>query len=77
MAIRIRTLTWKTVREELKTQSDIELIVQAVELRKLIYIVKGRFGTKDPLLLELIYRELERRGFKIRVKERLGIAKKK
>ena len=67
----------ETVKEELKTQSDIELIVQAVELRKLIYVAKGCFGKKDPLLLELIYRELERRGFKIRVKERLGIAKKK
>lgn len=67
----------KTVKEELKTHSDIELIVQAIELRKLIYVAKGRFGKKDPLLLELIYRELERRGFEIRAKERLAIAKKK
>lgn len=65
----------RTIREELKTRNRIELIVQAVELDKSIYVTKC-FGTKDPLLLELIYRELERRGFEIRGKKRLGIAKK-
>ena len=66
----------KTVREELENQSNGELMADARALYESIYVT-GCFGRKDTLLLELAYRELERRGYDIREVKRLGITRKK
>ena len=66
----------KTTKEELEAQSDDELIVDAKALYESIYIVEC-YGTKDIFLLKFMYTELERRGYEVRVEERLVITKKK